>query len=78
MNKRIQSNNKSGVTGIFWDKQRNAWKSQISKNKKRIDLGWFHDFKEAVAARKEAEKKYFGEYAYDIHNDVRNRNKGGE
>jgi len=71
MNKKIQSNNKSGVTGVFWDKQRNAWKSYISKNKKRINLGWFDNFKEAVKVRKEAEEKYFGEYKYNKNNDIR-------
>jgi hypothetical protein len=58
-------NNKSGVTGVYWDKRRNNWYSQITYNKKTISLGTFTDFDEAVKARKKAEEKYFGEYSYD-------------
>ena len=57
--------NKSGATGVYWDKRRNYWYSQITYNKKTINLGSFTDFDEAVKARKKAEEKYFGEYSYD-------------
>lgn len=71
MNKKIQSNNKSGITGVFWDTKRNAWKSSITINKKRIDLGWFDNFNDAVQIRKKAELKYFKEYQYKKCDDVR-------
>ena len=58
-------NNKSGATGVYWDKRRNNWYAQITYNKKTISLGAFTDFDEAVKARKKAEEKYFGEYSYD-------------
>ena len=29
-----------------------------------MDLGYFDDFDKAVSVRKEAEKKYYGEYAF--------------
>lgn len=64
MNRGIQSNNTSGVTGVFWNKACNKWKATISINKKQIHLGLYEDFEEAVRARKEAEIKYFGEYRY--------------
>ena len=58
--------NTSGVTGVCFDKRINKWYAQIKvKNKKRITLGYFTNFEEAVVARKEAEQKYFGEYSYD-------------
>ncbi len=42
------------------------WYSQIKvKGQKRITLGYFNDFDDAVKARKNAEEKYFGEYSYD-------------
>lgn len=65
MNKGLQSNNTSGVTGVSWYHKTNKWRAHIMINKKFISLGLFEDFDDAVKARKEAEEKYFGEYAYD-------------
>lgn len=64
-NKKKQSNNKSGVTGVFWDKSKNKWTPRIRVDGKDIYLGIFDDFNEAVRIRKEAENKYFGEWSYD-------------
>lgn len=60
-----RSNNKSGVTGVSWDKKSNKWVVHISYNGKDHNLGAYFDFNEAVKIRKEAEEKYFGEYSYD-------------
>lgn len=57
--------NKSGVVGVFWNKEKNKWVAQITINHKIIRLGYFINFEDAVKARKEAEKKYFGEWSYD-------------
>lgn len=65
MNGVVRSNNTSGVTGISWDKSRNKWIVSITKDYKNISLGRFEKFEDAVAARKAAEDKYFGEYSYD-------------
>ena len=65
MNHEIRSNNTSGVTGVHWSKRDNKWVAYISINRKRVYLGFFNDFEDAVRARKEAEEKYFGEYSYD-------------
>ena len=65
MNKQIQSNNKSGCPGVCWHKRDQVWEVHISINKKQIYLGRYKDFDEAVAVRKAAEEKYFGEYSYD-------------
>lgn len=64
MKKRVD--NKSGVTGVRWSKAANKWQAVITKNKKVYNLGCYSDFEKAVAARKEAEKNFFGEYAYKI------------
>ena len=55
-----QRNNKSGVTGVAWDKRVGKWSANIIFRKKHIFLGYFADFNAAVAARKAAEEKYFG------------------
>ena len=65
MNKPLLKNNTSGVTGISWNKRKGKWESYITIDDKRKGLGYFSNFDDAVAARKAAEEKYFGEYSYD-------------
>ena len=65
MNRSTQSNNTSGITGVYWNKSKQRWYSEIMINKKKIYLGIYKDFDDAVKARKEAEEKYFGIYSYD-------------
>jgi hypothetical protein len=65
MNKDIRNDNTSGVTGVYWSKKAGKWAADIQKDGKRKYLGVFDNFDDAVAARKAAEKEYFGEYAYD-------------
>lgn len=65
MNVGLSSNNKSGVTGVHFNTRNEKWVAQIGFNRKRIYLGEFDNFDNAVKARKEAEIKYFGEYSYD-------------
>lgn len=64
MNKKKQSNNTTGVTGVYWDKPRQKWKAQIMVNQKTINIGRYDSMEEAIKARKAAEIKYFGEYRY--------------
>ena len=65
MNTRIRADNTSGYKGISWNKNLNKWYAYINVNKKRIHLGFYSEFNDAVAARKSAEEKYHGEYSYD-------------
>lgn len=65
MNASLSKNNTSGVTGVKWHKKQQKWIANITINYKRIWLGSFVDFDDAVKARKKAEEKYFGEFSYD-------------
>lgn len=65
MNKRIQSNNTSGIPGIYLRSDTGKWCARIKINRKTINLGCFTDLEEAKKVRKEAEEKYFGEFSYD-------------
>lgn len=65
INKGIKKNNKSGAVGVCWIKRTNKWQAYIGFNGKRIHLGYFDNFDNAIKARKEAENKYFGEWSYD-------------
>ena len=66
MNRGLSKNNISGFTGVYWSKNDKKWVSQIRYNRKSITLGSFINKDDAIKARKEAEKKYFGEYRCKI------------
>ena len=66
MNSIISTKNKSGVKGVDWDKQVNKWRVRISVNRKRISLGTFVSYEDAVKCRKDAELKYYGDYRYKL------------
>ena len=57
-NCRFSKNNTSGATGVNWYKRDSVWESFVHVNRKKIFLGRFKDFNEAVKARKDAENKY--------------------
>lgn len=59
-NQRMKCTNTSGKTGVTWDKNRNKWSVAISCEGKRVHVGRFTSFEEAVKAREQAELKYFG------------------
>jgi len=61
-NRSIAENNTSGVTGVTWNKKRRKWATQIKMNGKQKYLGYFVNKEDAIQARKEAEKKYFGKF----------------
>jgi hypothetical protein len=63
MNRRLQSNNKSGTKGVYWDSERRKWASVIGIDGKYIRLGRFDHIHEAASAYAEAAKKYHGEFA---------------
>ena len=62
MNVSKPKDNKSGILGVHWSKTSEKWVAQIRFNKKYINLGYFDNLDEASRVRKEAEKKYFGEF----------------
>lgn len=51
--------NKSGHTGVCWNKNAKKWTAQIKHNYKKIHLGVFENLNDAVIARKNAEKLYW-------------------
>jgi hypothetical protein len=63
----LRSNNTSGVTGVGWHKQTLKWRVRIVVNGVELFLGTYVDFEDAVKARLQAEKKYFGDFAPQKH-----------
>ncbi len=58
-NCKILKNNKSGITGVAWKKDRKKWRARIEFNKKQIHLGYFINKIDAAKARYSAKQKYF-------------------
>tara|TARA_R110000851_G_scaffold138417_1_gene275047 strand:+ start:988 stop:1500 length:513 start_codon:yes stop_codon:yes gene_type:complete len=56
-NKRLQSNNTSGTTGVTFNEYMGRWKATIYDGNKQYHLGYHSDKFEAICARKSAEKK---------------------
>lgn len=63
----ISKNNTTGFIGVKWNKVNNNWRSEITVNKQRINLGSFKTKYDAIIARLEAEAKYYGEFAPQRH-----------
>lgn len=55
----LRSDNASGAKGVFWDSQRNMWRSQIRFQGKNIYLGRYKEKTDAVKSREEAENLIF-------------------
>lgn len=64
-NKHSSPLNKSGKIGVYLNKKSLKWVAQIGVNHKTICLGTYENLDDAINARKEAEEKYYGEYAFN-------------
>jgi len=58
INRNIFRNNKSGVTGVSFNKKAKKWQAYIKVNRKDCHLGYFHKLKNAAQARYDAEVKH--------------------
>lgn len=63
MNRRIDSRNKTGATGITLCKRSGKWKVSICVRGNKIHLGVHASFEDALKARQAAEKEHFGSFA---------------
>lgn len=61
-NRRKQTNNTSGYTGVQWHKNSKKWHSVIQVMGKTISLGYFTNKVSAAKSYNEASAKYFGEF----------------
>lgn len=57
-NKSLSKTNSSGVTGVYWHKINKKWWASIFITGKKVYLGTYTELKDAIIARKNAEKKY--------------------
>jgi hypothetical protein len=57
-NRKMNSKNKSGISGVSWHKRTSKWTAQIMVNGEKIYLGIFETIEDAAAARSSAKEKY--------------------
>ena len=54
--------NTSGVRGVYFEKKSSKWRARLRFKGKIMDFGTYERFEDAVAARKAAERQYFGAF----------------
>jgi hypothetical protein len=59
-NRRKKSTNTSGKTGVSFHIRIKKWAAKITKNGVQYGLGYYDKIEDAIAARNEAEIKFFG------------------
>ena len=64
-NSNKRSNNEK--VGVGWKKNERKWEARLTINKKRIPIGLFINYDDAVSARREAEIKY------DVYDEAKNK-----
>lgn len=57
---KIRCTNKSGKTGVFYNKKIGKWETYIWKEYKKTNLGYYEDYDEAVKVRQAAELELYG------------------
>jgi hypothetical protein len=62
-NAKLSKRNASGAKGVYWYARHEKWTAQIRVNRKLLSLGYFAQKADAIAARQEAEREHFGEFA---------------
>lgn len=62
INRSLQGNNKTGVTGVMLIKRNSKYRAEITVNKKKMWLGEYNNIEDAMKVRKLYEEKYFGEF----------------
>ena len=62
-NLKLSTSNTTGIKGVGWRSHCNKWRAYIQCDGKFIHLGNFDNKEDAIKARKDAEVKYFGEFA---------------
>ena len=66
----LKINNTSGKTGVCWYKKYKKWVAQIevrdNQKRKNYNLGYYTKKEDAIQARIEGEKKYFGEFRHGL------------
>lgn len=63
MNRRLRSDNTSGVKGVCFDQRRGKWRTQVHVGNRAHHLGYYDDLAQAEAVVKAARERLHGEFA---------------
>ena len=70
--RKLNSNNKTGVKGVCWSSQKQKYRAQITLKGKVYHLGFYDKLEDAAKARKQAEEKMFGSFVAEHTIEERN------
>jgi len=62
LNRRLRSDNKCGVSNVFWHKQHKKYAVNVTIDGKSTHLGYFQDLTDASEMAEMAKKKHYGEF----------------
>lgn len=65
-NMKPTATNTTGVRGVSYDKRSNRYRARLKFQGKLLNFGSYVKFEDAVAARRDAEKEYFGAFLDSI------------
>lgn len=60
--RKMNSNNKTGVNGVSWSSQRHKYHAQITFKRKVYNLGFYEKLEDAKQVREKAEEELFGKF----------------
>ena len=60
INRGKPNNNTSGFKGVYLDSWTGKWRAELKLNRKKISLGRFVEIEDAIKARLDGEKLYYG------------------
>jgi hypothetical protein len=63
MNGDLRSNNRSGCSGVSYDKKNRKWSVCVMVDRKNVFHKRFKELSDAIDARKTAETRYFGQFS---------------
>ena len=67
------SNNLSGVRGVYYDKNTNKYRVRIKLKGKLLHIGSYSSLDDAIKAREEAQKVYYGTILESYKNSLNNK-----
>ena len=67
--RKLNSNNKTGIKGVSWSSQRHKYRAQITFKRKVYNLGFYDNIEDAKQARLKAECEYFGNFLEEYKQD---------
>jgi hypothetical protein len=69
-NRRISSNNSTGVKGVYFDNQINKYRAQITIDNRKIHIGIYRTLEQAKNARQNKAREVFGDFLNECEREL--------